>query len=64
MDRKLGIYTSNLLRGKFGLDTFVIGFSIFGCVMIPTYFYFRDREKKATMKYLREHYAKNGDIDD
>lgn len=63
MDRKLGVIGSSLLRGKLGIDTFIIGFSIFGCALIPTYFYFRDKKRKETMKLLREQYAKNGDLD-
>ena len=52
------------MRGKLGIDNMFLGFAFLGAIIIPTYFHFRDKRKKAAIRKIREmKVAQLGELD-
>ena len=38
------------MRGRLGVDNLFLGFAFLGVIIIPSYFYFRDKKKKEIIR--------------
>lgn len=50
---------ANILRGRLGVDVLFLGFAVTGMFLIPSYFYFKQREHKKYISEIKKTFEKD-----
>lgn len=54
LEKKHGPINSFIMRGRLGMDNLFLGFAFVGALIIPLYFYFKDKKKKEALTRQRQ----------